>query len=1117
MSKLTVFLRFSCLLLAVSIAAYAQATSGAILGTVTDKSGASMSGVKVTVISEDRGISSSTDTNASGNYAKTQLPPGSYVVEFEAQGFQRVIQKGVSVSVDQATRVDAQLAVGEVKDQVEVSAAPPALVTDRAEVSTSLSSMQVENLPALNRNLTSLQLLMPGAQYHLFQHASSENPQGGLQINNNGQNFGSTNFMIDGTDNNNPVLGIINVVPTLDSVQEYKYTAANYDAELAQAGGAAIEVSIKSGSNNFHGSLFEFLQNNIMNARNPFSEPAGPPPVRWNQFGGSLGGPIKRNKLFAFGDYQGTRRRTGASLLTTTPTATERSGDFSALGVPIFDPTTGDANGTGRAPFANSRIPASQLAPQATNLLALLPLPNFGPAGAFNNNYIAGGSGKFDTNQFDIRVDHDVTDKLKYFSRYSYSGFLQNNPPAYGPKAGGPALSGLLFAGDSNARNQNLVGGVNYLFGPSLLTDFRFGYSRYRVEVLPLDYGSTTDQSAGLAGLNLPNRPDTSGISAFTIPGSGGFNFGYSTSINQCNCLLHERYQMFQAVNNWTKILGNHSFKWGVDVRRTQNIRVPSDNRRNGSFTFNPSITGSSSVANSGLAISSFLLGLPSQFARYAEQTIDPEDLQWSMNYFAQDTWRITSKLTLSYGLRWDTWFPDSSVHAGEGSRYDVTTNSILVAGVGGNSSSANVNTQWHNFSPRIGIAYELNPRTVIRTGFGRSYYQEIFGFTFGNIANSYPTLITQSISQPNLFTAPFSLAQGPPAVVFPQIPANGILKLPDQIGANYLPSNIKYPYVDAWNFSLERLLAGDMTATVSYVGNVGRHQRLGVLSPRGLPLNQAIPGPGPLNPRRPLFNKFGLTQSIGDNSNGGTSSYEALQTKLTKRFSKDYSLLFTYTFSKSLDSQGGLELNNHLNRGVADFDRTHVFTAGHIWQLPFGKGKRYLADASRPVDYALGGWQFSGITTYESGWPFSPTLINTSSINADISSPDFRPNRMLSVDPNSVPGGQNRDHWFNPAAYQVPGPFLFGTAGRNTLRGPNLFTADWSLDKRFAVAEHKELQLRWEVYNVMNRTNLATPTTPGAAPGSPIDAGANSVARITNLIIGGNMRRMQLGLRFTF
>ncbi len=1080
---------------------YGQATFGNIIGTVTDPAGSVVPGVAVTIRSVDRGTVSTTRSNDSGNYSQTHLDAGAYTVEFEAPGFQRSVQNDVTVSNDRSTRVDVQLQVGQVTERVEVTGAPPALVTDRAEVSTGLDTMQVRDLPVLNRNFTALQLLMPGAQFNTFQHASSENPQQGFQINNNGQDFGSTNFMIDGTDNNDPVLGIIIVNPAVDSVQDFKYTTGNYDAEFAQAGGSAIEVTTKSGANDYHGSLFEFLQNDIMNARNPFSEPKGPPPLRWNQFGGSLGGPIKKNRFFAFGDYQGTRRRTGASLLTTTPTAAERSGDFSALGVPIFDPATGDANGAGRARFASDQIPASRISTPARNLLALLPPPNFGAPGAFNNNYTASGSEQFDTNQFDIRVDHNLTDKLKYFSRYSYAGFLKISPPAFGPQAGGPGLSGLLFAGRSEARNQNFVGGVNYILNPMLLSDFRFGYSRYRVNVLPLDFGSNAGEAAGIPGVNLANRPDTSGLPSFVIPGNGGFSFGYSLAVNQCNCPLNEREYVFQFVNNWTKIRSNHTFKWGADVRRAQNLRVPSDRRRNGNFTWNQSVTGTAEVTGSGLAPASFLLGLPSMFERFAQQATDAEDMQWRMFYFAQDSWRVTTKLTLSYGLRWDTWFPNISIHPGQGSRYDVTTNSILVAGVGGNTQSANVNTQWHNFSPRLAIAYQLDRKTVIRTGWGRSYFQEIFGNTFNNTANNYPTLITQTIPQPNPFTGVFSLVQGPPPVAFPQIPPNGILQLPDRVGATYRPPDIKYSYVDSWNFAVERLITNDMTATVSYVANGGRHLRL------GWPVNQAIPGPGPFNPRRPLFHRFGLTQGINDASNQGSNSYQSLQTKLTQRFSRGHSLLLTYTWSKTINTAGGLMLNGRLNRGLADFDRGHVFTAGHIWELPFGKGRRYLASAGRPVDYVLGGWQFSGITVFESGWPFSPALSNNASINADIS---LRPDRVSNVDPDDVAGGKNRDHWFNPAAYRVPGPFLFGTAGRNSLRGPNLFSADWSLQKRFAISERKGVQLRWESYNTFNRANLANPN--GA-----IDAGANNTARITGLVVGGAMRRMQLGLRFDF
>ncbi len=1089
---------------------YGQATSGTILGTVTDTSGAPISGANVKITDQDHGTASHTVTNESGNYSRGELTPSNYNVEFEANGFQRVLQQRVVVTVDHSTRVDAQLNPGQVNTQVEVTAAPPALVTDRAEVSTTLSTMQTANLPLLNRNISSIQLLLPGAIYNPAQPASSEDPQQGIEVNTNGQDYGSANFMIDGTDNNIPVLGISAVNPTVDSVQEFKVTTGNFDAEFARAGGAVIEVATKSGTNNYHGSLFEFLQNNFFNARNPFTELNGTLPLRWNQFGGSFGGPIKKNKLFAFGDYQGMRQRNDGSLLTTVPTQAERNGNFSALGVPIYDPNTGNPDGSGRTRLPNAQIPTTEISTQAQNLLTLVPMPNFGAPGASNNNYIATGGATFNTNKFDLRVDDDVSDKLTYFARYSYSGFYQNDPPAYGAAAGGPALFGLNFAGNATGRLQNIATGMDYIFSPSLLTDVRFGFSRYLVNVLPLDYGTNADQTAGLPGLNLPGRPDTSGISAFTIPGNGGFNLGYSVAIDSCNCLLHERYQMFQGVDNWTKIVGNHSFKWGADIRRQQNIRVPDDNRRNGSFSFSPSVTGALGVSNSGLSVASFLFGLPSGFTRFAEQTTDPEDMQWSMSYFAQDTWRITNKLTMSYGLRWDTWFPDYSAHPGEGSRYNVVTNSILVAGVGLNSSSANVNTQWHNFSPRLAFAYELNNKTVVRTGFGRSYYQEVLGFTFNNIANTYPTLITQQISPVNSYTGIFSLAQGPPAVVFPQIPSNGILQLPNNVSVNYVPANLKYPYVDSWNFSLERLLAENTTLTVSYVGNVGRHQRLGVLNPRGIPLNQALPGPGPLNPRRQLYQEFGLTQSITDLSTGGTSSYEALQTKLNRRFSKGYSLLVTYTFSKTIDTSGGYELANYLNRGVADFDRTQVFTLGHVWQLPFGKGRTYLSNANRVIDALFGGWQFSGITSFDTGLPFSPTLSTTAVINSDIPLAVDRPNQILSVSPYSIPGGQSRNEWFNPAAYAIPAPYTYGTAGRNSLRGPNLFQADWSLDKQFAITEHKDLQFRWEVYNVLNRTNLANPN--GA-----VDAGPGNAGAITGLFIGSTMRRMQLGLRLDF
>jgi hypothetical protein len=359
---------------------------------------------------------------------------------------------------------------------------------------------------------------------------------------------------------------------------------------------------------------------------------------------------------------------------------------------------------------------------------------------------------------------------------------------------------------------------------------------------------------------------------------------------------------------------------------------------------------------------------------------------------------------------------------------------------------------------------------------------------TFG-----YPSLITQQVQPASQFTPVFTLAQGPPPIVFPSIPESGLLQLPDGISQSYRPRDLSFSYVDAWNFSVEQLFGESTTATATYVGNVGRNLR------QGLPLNQAIPGPGPLNPRRPLFNKFGLTQGITDQSNKGSNSYNALQLKLARRFSAGFSLLASYTWSKTFDNSQGLLVSNQLNRAVAEYDRSHVFSIGHTWQLPFGRNAGGIAKQ------ILGGWEFAGITQLQSGLPFSPALANNSSINADIS---LRPDIVTGADPYDVPGGQSRDLWFNPAAYSIPGPYLFGTAARNSLRGPNYFNADWSLLKKFFIGETRSLALRWEVYNVFNRTNLNTPN-------GNVDAGAGNAGRITGLFTP--MRQMQLGARFEF
>jgi hypothetical protein len=738
-------------------------------------------------------------------------------------------------------------------------------------------------------------------------------------------------------------------------------------------------------------------------------------------------------------------------------------------------------------------IPQSRISTPAANLLAALPAPNLSTANPADKNYDTSASERFNTDQFDLRVDHYLTDKLRYFSRYSFLGADINAPGPFGLYGGTP-FPNWGFTGASKARNQNLVASGNYDFNPSLLTEFRFGYSRYRVNVNPLDINQRLADQVGIPGLNIDGRPDTFGLPNLNINGTGGFFMGYN-----CNCPLDQREFIYDYVNNWTKIRGNHTIKFGATFEHAGNRRLPSDQHRAGVYSFDPSVT-SLAPATGGLGLASFLLGAPDHFQRFAQISTTQEDRQNRMFYFAQDTWRITSKLTLSYGLRWDTWFPDYSLNSGQGGRYDVTDNLVRIPGVGGISKSGDAQIQWTGFSPRLAIAYSLTPKTVVRTGYGRSYFQGTFGWTFNNLAaDIYPSIVNQDLRGASAFLPVFPLTTAPPAVVFPTIPSNGLLPLPDGIGDSYTPANQKIPYVDQWNFTVERELPSSLKLSVGYVGNVGRHLN------GGFGLNNAIPGPGDFNSRRPLFAQFGITQGIFDKCDCTSSNYNALQVRAERRFSGVYSLLASYTWSKTLDfGEFGTptdQYNARLDYGLAGFDRASVFTLAHTFVLPFGKGHRMLSDVHGVTRGLVEGWQFNGITTLESGLPFSATLNNNASLNSDMSlRPDQTGNPLAGI-------SQNRNLWFNPTAYVVPAQYTFGDAGRNALRGPDLFSADWSLSKSFALTERIKLQFRWEVYNAFNRTNLGLPD-------SAVDSG--TAGKIFDIASGPTitMRNMQWGLR---
>jgi len=504
---------------------YAQQVFGSIFGTVTDPAGSIVVNAKVTITDTNKGTVFEVTTDSAGAYIKRQLIPDTYTVVIEAPGFSKVTSGNLEVHVDESARYDARMTVGDVSTQVEVTASAPLLQSDRADVAQTFSSKQINDLPNIGRNLQSMELLQPGSAKLGWQHASDENPQNSVQMVVNGQLFDSMGYELDGTTNQDPILGIIVINPTFDSVSEVKQSLQNFDAEFSYVGGGMASYSTKSGTNAFHGDVFEYLQLNTPGfttfAANPFN---GLPPAtyRQNQFGGSSGGRIIKDKLFFFGDMQFNRQSQGAAVVTSVPTALNRSGNFSDWlafnkNYQIYDPTTGNAaTGVGRTPFANNTIPTSQLSPQAQKIMAFFPLPNFLQIAnsPFVNNYSANGAVAIHGNSYNTREDYYLNPKNTIFGRYSYQGFTEDAPGVFGLEAGGPAFGN--YAGSSVASNQSVAIGWTNTISSTLINEFRFGWMRYHVFDVPNGFGTSPAQDAGIPGLNL-DKTYTSGMPYFNI------------------------------------------------------------------------------------------------------------------------------------------------------------------------------------------------------------------------------------------------------------------------------------------------------------------------------------------------------------------------------------------------------------------------------------------------------------------------------------------------------------------------------------------------------------------------------------------------------------------------
>ncbi|MGB6192049.1 MAG: TonB-dependent receptor, partial [Terracidiphilus sp.] len=1077
----------------VYLPADAQSVYGSIFGTVTDASGAAVPNATITVKDTSKGTIVTATSNASGDYSVPHLIPDVYDLTATAKGFRAFTTTGISVLADAAPRIDPTLEVGSESTTVQVNAdTVPMLKTDRADVSTVFDQQQVSALPVGDQNFTNLQLLLPGAQKLGWSHAADENPQGSQQIQVDGQAFGGTAFELDGTDNQDPILGIIVINPTMDAVTETKITTQNFDAELGKAVSAVVTAQTRSGTNSFHGSAYDWRTGNANLARDPFTvlpgkwdpvtNPQGLPPGLKNRFGGSIGGPIVKDRLFFFGNYEGQRQKVGTSNTNTVPTAQMVSTclgdsigpsaiagcDFSEYaavyaaggGQLIFDnlpnPTAADLNA-----FAHNVVPANLVSPQIQNLLKILQAypPNAGTPGAVSSlvgNFNGSGTGLFNSNQWTVRGDYTLSQSIHAFGRFSRFTDSLSGKVMFGD-AGGPGfgLGSPPYGGNSSGANDSAAAGMDFAINPKLLTDFRLGYYRYNVIDTKFDQGVEFANQLGIPGLNLGDF-FTSGAPGFQVaPGSTNSTttaattalIGGGLSINRCNCPLTEREDQFQAVNNWTKVMGNHTLKVGADLRYARNLRVPSDTDRAGLMNFYSAPTAQDGKTN-GLAWATFALGEVPNFGRYVGNTAvgeqNAKEFQKRFFFYGQDSWRPTRNLTLNLGLRWDLFYPESVNGPERGALMNINDGYMHVAGVGGIPTNMGWSIEYHKqFAPRIGMAFQPNDKTVIRAGYGRSFDTGVFGSIFGHVVTqNIPVLANQSLNAPGSSVAcefnlgPGSAAcndgqggavtqEGPPAYVFPTVPANGLLPAPAyNVSPKQRPNPLQFPTIDAWNLALQRALTPTMTLTIAYVGNKGTHtladgdgnntnpneaalvlpaqysvtgqtlswdpDGLSGALPAGysggvsnanflqryygasLPACRDAAYQTPISPNV-VPGMCGWTQSIASYSDNLNTEFDALQVTWSQTLYKGVALTANYQWASAFDEQSAYATWDRAAVHARDSNvRTNQLVGYGSWDLPFGRGRSYANNINRGADLLIGGWQASGVLNWSSGLPWT-------------------------------------------------------------------------------------------------------------------------------------------------
>jgi hypothetical protein len=1050
-SKFVAILVFSVF----SVSAFGQEVSNAVVvGSVFDPTQGAVSGATVTLTHLATASTTQVHTDNRGQYRTPPLRLGEYDIQIEAQSFKRFHQTGLVLDIGDVREVNAVLEVGQVSDSVNVEASTPLLQTSDSTVGTVITNQQIEELPLNGRDYLQLAALSSGTIPAV---------SGGVGISIGGQAGVQVGFFLDGQDNNNQQYNTSHsgqkeiVKPSVDAIQEFKVVTNTYSAEYGRSSSGIISVALKSGTNEIHGTAYEFLRNEALDAKNLFATYKSP--YKRNQYGAAFGAPIIKNKTFFFGDFEISRIRQTSTTVSTLPTTAEKSGLFSST---IIDPTTG-------APFAGNQIPASRFDPIAAKLVGLYPAPQ---TLLTTNNYVYASPQNEDPRRWDFRVDQIVSDKENVYFRYSSQTFLEGVVTPLPPNAqGNYYAAGTTATGEVGAQetdSQSFVLADNHVWSPTLVSSIRAGWNRLLWNNFFPNQNLT---NVGIPGVSA-NYPGFSDISV-----TGYQDLGVTNVPNQ------DGSQNRQLAGDLTWNKGRHNIKFGVQAYWLQ-TQFLSSQSSSGVFSFNGQFTGAS--------FADFLLGDASEVN--ISNTLWVAQRQPLTQFFVQDDWKVSRRLTLNVGLRYEL-DPPPVENSGQIANFDMDTNpghpQLVLSSPGSRSSESLLGVDNHLFAPRFGFAYELpDNKTVLRGGYGMFYSYMVPLRPEDNPPGHVIVDITTNPAQPSIF-----LSQGLPANIVS--PGNA-----SDVTLVSLDRSDKAPITQQWNFNIQRELPSGILVEVGYYGNDLDHMW------RAFDGNPAPPGPGNINSRRPFQtatipgtdDTFTLS-SITRDQMDGYSHYNGLQAKVEKRYAKGLTFLASYAYSKTIALGDTSGVQNPLDwaaeRAVSSQDMTHHFVGSAIYNLPFGRGQTFGSQWDRLTNAVLGGWSVSPIATVDSGVPLNLTVAGKPSNTGQNDRPNVVGNWHLS-DPTV-------QEWFNTAAFVKNAKYHYGDAGRNILRGPGLFNLDLAAHKSFRVTERFTAQLRLESFNSTNTPALGNPNT--------------QVGNITfgHISSAGTPRDNQIGLKILF